>query len=283
MGFGMISEVGKQLVKILARELVPDVILHSGSIGLCSPDDHGDFRLGVYLYDVNPSETVQQSGMVSTGLRSQSYPSSFLSLDYMITAYSDSDLKFRAEEEMKILGRVVQVLGDQRLLDAEALGIGASMGAKIELQRLDRYEKMRLWTFPNEPYKLSLFYRIEPVEITSAKSEPVVRVRDLHLTVGEDYLSKHTSLVVLPVDDYTGRPITGSNVRVYIEGQKPAVVKGDGYRVFMEIPDGPITLGFMSGLYENQELTLTPEEWQSEEVLTVRLTPGAGYPKPEEE
>lgn len=291
MGFSMIQGVGKRLAEILAKQLVPDVILHPGSIGLCSPDDHGDYRLGIYLYDVNPSETVSQSGMVNTGVHSQTLPSTFLSLDYMITAYSDSDLKFRAEEEMKILGRVVQVLGDQRVLTPDMLGVGASMGAKIELQRLDQYEKMRLWTFPNEPYKLSLFYRIEPVEITSAKESSVVRVRDFHLTTGTDQRQvAHSFLVVLPVDDLTGRPVTGSNVRVSVkDGElwagngrpvRTPVVKGDGYRVFMGWPEGEVTLLFESGIYEETQVTIRPEELTEDEIVTVRLTPNASYPKP---
>ena len=55
MGFSSISEVGNKIVSILNRELVPDVLMHSGAIGLCSPEDHGDFTIGVYLYDIGPS------------------------------------------------------------------------------------------------------------------------------------------------------------------------------------------------------------------------------------
>lgn len=278
MGFSMISDVGNRLVEILSRELVPDVILHGSSIGLCSPDDHGDLNLGIYLYDIGLSEEVSRAGMVNTGLKTQSYPSNFLTLDYMITAYSSSDLKFRAEEEQRILGKVIQVLSDQRSLDEEELGLGASMGAKIMLQRMDQYEKIRLWTFPNEPYKLSLFYRIEPVEITSARETSIVRVRDISMLVDEDRVFYDTSLVVLPIDDFTGRPITGSNVRISVPGGRPAVIKEDGYRVFTNIREAEVTIECQSGLYENRTEKINLASRDAEQVLVLRLSPNGNYP-----
>ena len=132
---------------------------------------------------------------------------------------------------------------------------------------------------------------IEPVEIASEKVTSVVRVRDFHLTAGEDQRdAAHAFLVVLPVDDYTGRPVTGSNVRVSIkDGElwagngKPVrtpVVKGDGYRVFMGYPDQEVTLLFQSGIYEEKTVTIRPEDIAEDEVITVRLTPNESYPKP---
>lgn len=183
MGFNMISEVGCALKDILVRGLVPDVILHRDQIGMCSPDDHGDFNLGIYLYDIMESEEIPVSGMVSSGVWKQSYPSTFLTLYYMITAYSASDLKFRAEEEQKILGKVIQTFRDYSVLSEEVLGDGASMQARIELYRMERQVKMRMWNIPNVPYRLSLFYRVQPVEINSGRVKEITRVRDVRFGV----------------------------------------------------------------------------------------------------
>ncbi|MCH5264625.1 MAG: DUF4255 domain-containing protein [Lachnospiraceae bacterium] len=185
MGYGMISETGNVLVKLLSDNLVPDVVTTPDGIGMCSPDDHGDLNLGIYLYDVAESEEILAPGMVNSGLRRQAYPSTFLDLYYMLTAYSNSDLKFRAGEEQRILGRVVQVLRDNSVLPEHALGEGANLAARIELQQMERYEKMRLWNFPNIPYRLSLFYRVGPIEIASAKTRDIVRVTDVDFMVRE--------------------------------------------------------------------------------------------------
>lgn len=185
MGYGIISEVGTRMADILCREMVPDVIPHSNQIGLCSPGEHGNFRLGISLYDISENEDVVVSGMVNTGLKTQTYPPIYLTLHYMITAYSGSDIKFRAREEHRILGRVIQVFRDYDVLTGEAPGDGAAKTARIELERLKRYEKMRMWNVANVPYRLSLFYRVRPVEIPSARTREMTRVRDVDYTVEE--------------------------------------------------------------------------------------------------
>lgn len=183
MGYGIVAEVGEVLVKLLRENMVPDVILSPNNIGLCSPDEHGDLNLGIFLFDIEESEEVVTQGMVNTGLRRQTYPSVFLDLYYMVTAYSGSDLKFRAGEEQKILGKVIQVFRDYSVLSEQILGEGVSLPARIELQKLEQYEKMRMWNFSNIPYKVSLFYRVGPVEITSAKVKEVTRVTDVAFTL----------------------------------------------------------------------------------------------------
>jgi len=185
MGYGMIADIGSLLTGILRRELVPDVIAHDYNIGLCSPDDHGDLSLSIYLYDINLNEETPYSGMINTGVGKQAYPSAYLDLYYMITAYSASDIKFRAAEEHKILGKVIQALHIHSVLGEEMLGNGAGIPARIELQRLEQQEKNRLWNFSNLPYKLSLFYRVCPVEIASDRTRDIVRVRDIGFTVQE--------------------------------------------------------------------------------------------------
>ena len=185
MGYGMISDIGNLLTGILCRELVPDVIAHDYNIGLCSPQEHGDLNLSIYLYDINLNEDMPLSGMVSSGIGKQTYPSVYLNLYYMITAYSGSDIKFRAAEEHRILGKVVQALRDHSVLTPEDFGNEAAAPVRIEMQRMNQHEKHDLWNFPNLPYKLSLFYRIQPVEISSNKTRDIVRVRDIGFTVQE--------------------------------------------------------------------------------------------------
>ncbi|MBO4395701.1 MAG: DUF4255 domain-containing protein [Eubacterium sp.] len=280
MGYSMITDVGEYLVGILTRALVPDVITHSGAIGLCSPDEHGDYRVGIYLYGVSPSDDVIQTGMVNSGLSAQTFPSTFLTLDYMVTAYSTSDLKFRAGEEQKIIGSVIQAFGDARVIPAEKLGLGASAGVKIELQRLTQEEKIKLWMFPETPYKMSLFYRVSPVEISSAKTTSIVRVRDIDMYVDEDRVLAKTAIVVLPIDDFTGRAITGSNVSVQIDGERPPVNKSDGYRIFTNMSRDSFTLRFRSALYEPVSVDVDMNGRDPGEILTVRLVPGRSYPLP---
>ena len=45
--------------------------------------------------------------------------------------------------------------------------------------------QQRIWNVPNQAYRTSLFYRVEPVELESARTRQVQRVVDLDLTIKE--------------------------------------------------------------------------------------------------
>lgn len=187
-GYTIISDVGNAIVKILRDNMVPEVIPNADAIGLCSPADKGDFVLGLYLYDVRESEEVFASGMRMSGQNEQRYPSKYMNLFYMLTAYSMSDVKFRSSEEQRILGRAIQVLMDHGMLDAGQVGAsggGDTYPIKIEMLRLDNEEKMKLWNMPDVPYKLSLYYKVSPVEIESTRVKTVHRVTEIDMEVSE--------------------------------------------------------------------------------------------------
>ena len=56
---------------------------------------------------------------------------------------------------------------------------------KIELLELETEEKNRIWNVPNQPYKLSLFYKVYPVELVSEKITSVTRVVETDITIGQ--------------------------------------------------------------------------------------------------
>lgn len=186
--YSIIADCGNAIVKLLRDNLVPGIINNTESIGLCTPSDKGDIVLGVNLYDVRENTDVVPGGMTAKGVKQLKYPSTFYTLSYMITSYSPSDIKFRAAEDQKIIGKVLQVLKDNPVLTAEQLGsdiANAQYAPKIELLQMENEEKIKLWNIPDMPYKLSLFYRIYPVEIESGRVKEVTRVRDVDFTIQE--------------------------------------------------------------------------------------------------
>lgn len=189
-GYTIIADVGSALVKILRENMVPDVISNADAIGLCSPSDKGDFVLGLYLYDIKESEDVFENGMRIAGKNQQQYPSKYLNLYYMLTAYSMSDVKFRSVEEQRILGRAFQVFMDHGNLDGELQAVsagntGGKYSIRVELLRLDNDEKMKLWNMPDVPYKLSLYYKVSPIEIESTRVRNVQRVTSVEMEVSQ--------------------------------------------------------------------------------------------------
>lgn len=178
----IISEVGNALVKLLRKELVPDLIKTDAGIGLASPADRGDITLCVHLYDVSESEICRMSGMISDGADRQKFPPIHLTLSYLITAFSASDVKFRSEEEQRILGRVAQVLRDYPILNLDTMEFGTGSEGdriRIEMHNSGIDEKSKVWSFPNLPPRLSLFYRMGPVALEATKTKNIRRVQEI--------------------------------------------------------------------------------------------------------
>lgn len=177
-----IADTGNGIVTLLKDALVPELLNSPDQVGLCSPEDHGDFAVGVWLYDVREDTSIQAHEMTNIGRNTQRYPSTYLTLHYMITLYLQSDLKYRAPQEHQIFGRIIQALRDNAAMDPDSFtpaeGIeGATI--RIQLQNLEMEEKLRLWTVPNSAYRTSLFYTAGPVEIRSTRKRTVKRVREI--------------------------------------------------------------------------------------------------------
>lgn len=188
MRYTGIAEIGSALVDRLRTHMVPEVIMSPDHIGLCSPADKGDMELSLYLYDICESDEIRGTSMVMVDSARQKYPSSYLNLHYMVTAYSNGDIKYRAEVEQKILGRVIQIFADYATFDDMFQGIGApetEIVPIIVMQNMSLEDKMRIWTVPDVAYKTSLFYRVGPVEIDSQK------VRDAQRVVAVDFTMEH--------------------------------------------------------------------------------------------
>ncbi|MCI8484921.1 MAG: DUF4255 domain-containing protein [Lachnospiraceae bacterium] len=177
-----IADTGNGILALLKEALVPELINSPDQIGLCSPEDHGDFAVGLWLYDVREDTSIQAHEMTNIGRNTQRYPSTYLTLYYMITLYLQSDLKYRAVQEHQIMGRVIQTLRDQAAMDSDTFtsveGPGG-MNIRIQMQDLEMEEKIRIWTIPNTAYRTSLFYTAGPVEIQSTRKKPVKRVQEI--------------------------------------------------------------------------------------------------------
>ncbi|MCC8030066.1 MAG: DUF4255 domain-containing protein [Lachnospiraceae bacterium] len=185
--YSTIANTAQELLRRLTDALVPELISTRDLIGLCAPDDHGDYTVGIWLYDIRENNDIQMHDMISVGQNAQRYPSAYLNMRFMITLFLQSDLKYRAEQEQQILGRIIQMLRDQATMAAgEMLTSGEASGPdmRIRMMNLSMEDKIRLWTVPGTAYRPSLFYEIGPAEILSGRKKDVKRVRDINYRLG---------------------------------------------------------------------------------------------------
>lgn len=98
-----------------------------------------------------------------------------------------------------------------------------------------------------------------------------------YMTIG---LKRKVSLVLLPIDDFTGRIIAGSSLRVYLtEENMPSIRKEDGYHVFCNLSGSEAEICLEGPLYQRQTLRL-PIGREKPKVYPVRMLPGSAYPFP---
>ena len=172
-----IAKISETMMNHLKEQLVPELVRFPGQIALCSPNERENVSVGIFLYDIQESEYFRPQTMVNVSEKQQQYPSIYMTLYYMITAYSDGDVRFRSVQEERILGKVIQYFHDCPFV------LPGESKTRIELQRISTEDKIKLWSFPDQPYKVSLFYKVSPVPIDSAVAKEVVRVRERKVSV----------------------------------------------------------------------------------------------------
>lgn len=99
-----------------------------------------------------------------------------------------------------------------------------------------------------------------------------------YMTIG---MKRKVSVILLPIDDFTGRIIKGSNLRVYLtEDNIPSIRKQDGYHVFCNLSGSEAKICLEGPFYQKQILRL-PIGQGKLQVYPVRMLPGIAYPLPE--
>lgn len=170
-----IYDVSKGIADILRIGIVPEIVAKPEEVGLCSPANHGDFVVGIYLYNIEQSESFRLSGKQNEGLYARKHPPIVLDLFYMITPYFKTDVKFLAEQEQLLFGRVVQAINDNpRILT------NTTESVELELIFPTADDKQKIWNAADH-YRTSVFVRAKAVVIESLRGEQVARVTDIKI------------------------------------------------------------------------------------------------------
>jgi hypothetical protein len=157
-----IVDAGAALLGLLREHMCPEPVESQEHIDLCHPADATDISLGVYLYDIQENGENRQTDMISAGLTHLRFPPLSLNLHYLLTAYVSPHI---------LMPRAMQVLYDHAVLN-----LFPEETLYIHLLNISAKEKLRLWHFPNIPYRLSMCYSLGPVFLESARLVQTPRV-----------------------------------------------------------------------------------------------------------
>ena len=176
--FNIISDVSNSILKTLRDNLCPELIQSPESIMLTIPSDkNADFQLGMYLYDIQEMREYRQTEYVRVSPSKRKLPPKPLNLYYAVYINSKSQMSVDAENEQRILGRVMQILMDFPVLSEEFLEED-EMGATVTIQTMSFEEKTKLWSVLNIPYQLAIYFSVAPVLLSSRKVSSFTRVVD---------------------------------------------------------------------------------------------------------
>ncbi|MBS6397838.1 MAG: DUF4255 domain-containing protein [Clostridiales bacterium] len=173
--FSIISDVSNEVLKLLRENICPELIQSPESIALASPTDkNADFQLGLYLYDIQELREYQQIDMIRLRGNQAQYPPKPLNLFFALYINTKSQLMSSAENEQRILGRVIQVLMDHAILYETASEEEGS--ASITLLPLSFEEKTKIWSVLSIPYQLGIYFSVAPVLLSSRRIRSFKRV-----------------------------------------------------------------------------------------------------------
>jgi hypothetical protein len=186
--YTVIADVSETLLRLLRDRLAG--LVATDHVTLASPAEielDTSPWLGLFLYQVAENPHLKTQEPVRVDALTLQHPPVTLDLSYLVVPFAQT-----RENEHQILGRVVQVLGSDAVLQGPRL-LGSLARTeevlRVTLHPLSLEELQRLWTvFTGKPYKLSLSYQVSPVRVDrvlpAVGVQPVV---ERVLRVGADH------------------------------------------------------------------------------------------------
>jgi len=174
-----IPQIGKSLVEILQAALCPAFVRYGENIMLTAPWDEADYRIGIYLYDIQDYSDMSSQGIMENE-NERRFPPKAVELSYMI--FCNENNKFggiRREQIHTLLNEIVRTVYDYPLLTT---GYGEEVQISFARENLDY--KIRLWESFGKPLQPAVYIKAVPVLINSGRLDKVTKVKDRDYRVG---------------------------------------------------------------------------------------------------
>lgn len=172
------------LTDLFSRSL-SDLFPGSGRVGICTPDEPRDLMLGLYLYSIRPCYDITPQPLIQKGTGFREQAPHFLTLYYLLTAYSKAEDAHKTQEEHNILFRAIETLLNTPVLTERELGFRPGTYVDtLRLMMLDLTpeEMSNIQSYRDCPYGLSVGFCVTPVEVSANAGEAVSRTlsADIH-------------------------------------------------------------------------------------------------------
>lgn len=164
---------GKCLLELLRKNLCPGYVRDRDGILLTAPWEEADYRVGVYLYDIQ-DYSLAATAAVSAGENTLRFPPKALELSYLLFCNEKHRFGGLQRGQLQgVLNEIVRTLHDNPFLvreDGEKVGF-SFLRESVEF-------KIRLWGSFNQPLQPAVYLRAAPVFVASARTRKVSRVKE---------------------------------------------------------------------------------------------------------
>ena len=168
-----ILQTGKSLLGLLRRNLYPDFVQDEDLVLFTSPWDEADYRVGVYLYDIQDYSVMAtlESAVSDTEKR---FPPKASELSYLVFCNETHRFGGVQREQIQImLNEVIRTVYDNPVLEREDGGT-----FQVSFLRESMEFKIRLWESFNRPLQPAVYLNAAPVLIESGRTRRVSIVRE---------------------------------------------------------------------------------------------------------
>lgn len=168
-----ILQTGKCLVELLKKSLCPDYVRDEDNVILTAPWDEEDYRVGVYLYDIQDYSLAAARGAFLDEHRRR-FPPKATELSYLIFCNQKHRFGGLQKEQLHmVLNEIVRVIHDNPVLER-------ADGEQVELSFLrESVEfKIRLWGSFHQALWPAVYVKAAPVLIVSRRIQTINRVQE---------------------------------------------------------------------------------------------------------
>lgn len=171
-----ITTAGNSLLSLLQNSLCPDYVRDKENILLTAPWEEKDYRVGIYLYDIQDYSALipQMSQTTMINDTESRFPPKAVELSYLI--FCNDNQRFggiRREQTHETLNEIIRVIYDNPIMQEENQeAIGLSF-----LRETVSY-KISLWQSFSQPLRPAVYIKAVPVLIASERLRRIHRVKE---------------------------------------------------------------------------------------------------------
>lgn len=181
--YSAIRDVGKTLSSLIWNNIknnnqITSIISSENQIALSSPEEATpDKKLYLFLYQITEDSFQKNQETQAYSHEELECSSIYLNLSYMITPNTADH-----EKDHILLGKVAQIFNDNRILMGPVLQ-GELVGEELRLTfcslSLDELNKIWSVVSKSNSYRLSAYYEVSPVKISSTRKRSINRVLEV--------------------------------------------------------------------------------------------------------